>query len=104
MFAPARAIRVCSRPLAVSSCGSPLASHLLIECGWPHDCNNTVRSRVEKSMNLHPCVAFCHFAITAEKPKHSEYPSALNTFGDHLRAKRLDLDLTQETGCSKTGS
>src|SRR5260370_6334363 len=43
-----------------------------------------------------PALPFCHFKIRAEKPKHSDYPNEINTFGDHLRVKRLDLGLTQK--------
>lgn len=43
-----------------------------------------------------PALPFCHFAIKAEKPKESEYPKALITVGDRLRAKRLDLELLQK--------
>jgi transcriptional regulator with XRE-family HTH domain len=34
--------------------------------------------------------------LKAKKPKHSDYPLALNTIGDRLRARRLDLGLLQK--------
>ena len=39
---------------------------------------------------------FCHFSLTALKPKSSEYPKELKTLGDHLRKRRLDLKLRQK--------
>jgi DNA-binding transcriptional regulator YiaG len=39
---------------------------------------------------------FCHLAIKAEKPKPTAYPAVLDTLGDQLRAKRLDLVLHQK--------
>jgi DNA-binding transcriptional regulator YiaG len=38
---------------------------------------------------------FCHFAIKARKPKSADYPAAVNTQGDQLRAKRMDSGLLQ---------
>jgi len=38
---------------------------------------------------------FCHWVLKAEKPKDSAYPRHLATIGDHLKARRLDLGLTQ---------
>jgi transcriptional regulator with XRE-family HTH domain len=46
---------------------------------------------------------FCHFAIKAEKPKHSAHPNEINTLGDRLRAKRLDLGLTQQQVAQRLG-
>jgi hypothetical protein len=39
---------------------------------------------------------FCHVGLSAKKPKSEAYPTALRTYGDHLRAKRLDLGLLQK--------
>ena len=47
-------------------------------------------------MNPHPCVAFCHFVIKALKPRNSAHPKVLETLGDRLRAKRMDLGLYQK--------
>ncbi len=47
-------------------------------------------------MNPHRCVALCHFAIKAEKPKDSRYPPEITTFGDRLRVTRLDLGLREK--------
>jgi transcriptional regulator with XRE-family HTH domain len=39
---------------------------------------------------------FCHLKLTAAKPKDRSYPASLETLGDHLRARRLDLGLHQK--------
>ncbi|MGB8477997.1 MAG: helix-turn-helix transcriptional regulator [Acidobacteriaceae bacterium] len=38
---------------------------------------------------------FCHAELRAAKPKPSQYPKQLNTLGDHIRTRRLDLKLLQ---------
>jgi len=38
---------------------------------------------------------FCHAELRAPKPKPSHYPQQLNALGDHIRSRRLDLDLFQ---------
>lgn len=38
---------------------------------------------------------FCQLTLKASKPQSSAYPDTLSTLGDHLRAKRLDRNLTQ---------
>ncbi len=38
---------------------------------------------------------FCHFEKTSKKPISKVYPKALLTIGDHLRKRRLDLNLLQ---------
>lgn len=38
---------------------------------------------------------FCHAELKTEKPKPSRYPKTLNTLGDHIRKRRLDLGLFQ---------
>ena len=51
-------------------------------------------------VNLYPEVSWlrCPFAevtFKAKKPNKKPYPEQLKTYGDHLRKKRLDLDLSQ---------
>ena len=46
---------------------------------------------------------FCHFRLTAEKPSSLAYPAELNTLGDHIRKRRLDLGLTQCEVAEKLG-
>jgi DNA-binding transcriptional regulator YiaG len=43
-----------------------------------------------------PALPFCHFKIKAEKPRDFDYPTEIKTLGDQLRAKRLDLGLSQK--------
>jgi len=50
-----------------------------------------------------PALPFCHFAITAEKPKDSRYPKEIRTIGDRLRAKRLDIGLRQKDVALRLG-
>ncbi len=38
----------------------------------------------------------CDWTLRAEKPKDSRYPPEIQTLGDELRAKRLDLGLDQK--------
>jgi transcriptional regulator with XRE-family HTH domain len=39
---------------------------------------------------------FCHVVLRAQKPRSEAYPLELNTLGDHIKKRRLDLKLTQE--------
>jgi DNA-binding transcriptional regulator YiaG len=38
---------------------------------------------------------FCQIELIGRKPKPAAYPKQLNTLGDHIRAKRLDLKMLQ---------
>lgn len=39
---------------------------------------------------------FCHLTLKAQKPVHREkYPDILRTWGDWIRARRIDLELTK---------
>jgi transcriptional regulator with XRE-family HTH domain len=46
---------------------------------------------------------FCHFELRAPKPKPSCYPKEINTLGDHIRARRLDLKLLQKEVAEQIG-
>ncbi|MBY0533740.1 MAG: helix-turn-helix domain-containing protein [Rickettsiaceae bacterium] len=37
----------------------------------------------------------CNIVLKGLKPNRKPYPKALKTFGDHIRKRRLDLDLSQ---------
>ena len=37
----------------------------------------------------------CNIKLKAKKPNNKPYPKELNTYGDHIRKKRLDLNLSQ---------
>lgn len=46
---------------------------------------------------------FCHVALKGPKPKSPAYPKALNTLGDHIRKRRLDLGLAQKQAAELIG-
>jgi transcriptional regulator with XRE-family HTH domain len=46
---------------------------------------------------------FCHVRLSARKPESEAYPTALITYGDHLRAKRLGLGLLQKQAAEQIG-
>jgi transcriptional regulator with XRE-family HTH domain len=46
---------------------------------------------------------FCHFEIRATRPRTSQYPKQISTLGDHLRARRLDLNLLQKQVADQIG-
>jgi len=46
---------------------------------------------------------FCHITLKTQKPLSSAYPRTLKTLGDHLRKKRLDLNLLQKEVAQKIG-
>ena len=46
---------------------------------------------------------FCHVTLSAIKPKDRAYPAELNTIGDHLRQRRLDLGLLQREVSEQIG-
>lgn len=46
---------------------------------------------------------FCHLRLKAEKPRPEAYPRALKTLGDHIRKRRLDLDLLQKEAAERIG-
>ena len=51
----------------------------------------------------HPCVAILDVRLRAKKPVSKAYPSSLKTIGDHIRKRRLDLNLTQKQAAEKLG-
>src|ERR1035441_9352714 len=52
---------------------------------------------------LIPALPFCHAELRAPKPKPSHYPQQPNTLGDHIRSRRLDLDLLQSDVAEQIG-
>ena len=46
---------------------------------------------------------FCKVTLKAQKPPSAAYPDRLNTLGDHMRKKRLDLKLQQKEVAEKSG-
>jgi transcriptional regulator with XRE-family HTH domain len=60
----------------------------------------------EQNLDRHPrtvVLPFCHIALKAPKPPSLPYPRELNTLGNHLRKRRLDLKLTQKDVAEKLG-
>jgi transcriptional regulator with XRE-family HTH domain len=47
---------------------------------------------------------FCHFGLRAAKPRSAAYPKELNSLGDHLRERRLDLGLRQWEVADRLGA
>jgi transcriptional regulator with XRE-family HTH domain len=46
---------------------------------------------------------FCHFELRAIRRKSARYPKQINSLGDHLRARRLDLKLLQKQVADQIG-
>jgi transcriptional regulator with XRE-family HTH domain len=46
---------------------------------------------------------FCHAEVRSAKPKSERYPKELNTLGDHIRARRIDLGLFQSQAAEIIG-
>lgn len=55
------------------------------------------------SLILIPALPFCHLSLKAPRPKSELYPDELKTYGDHIRARRLDLGLTQRQAAEEIG-
>ncbi|MHB8580021.1 MAG: helix-turn-helix transcriptional regulator [Ignavibacteriaceae bacterium] len=43
-----------------------------------------------------PALPMYHITLKAQKPSYSPYPVSLTTIGDHIKKKRLDLNLFQK--------
>ena len=54
-------------------------------------------------LNLSATLPFCHVTLKAPRPLARAYPRHLNTLGDHLRNKRLDLELLQKDVAYRLG-
>jgi transcriptional regulator with XRE-family HTH domain len=46
---------------------------------------------------------FCHAELRASKPKHAHYPKEINTLGDHILKRRLNLGLLQREVADQIG-
>ena len=46
---------------------------------------------------------YCHLVLKGPKPKPNGYPKELNTLGDHIRKRRLDLGWFQERVATEIG-
>jgi transcriptional regulator with XRE-family HTH domain len=52
---------------------------------------------------LIPALPFCHAELLAEKPRSEHYPKEINSLGDHIRVRRLDLKLLQKKVAEQIG-
>jgi DNA-binding transcriptional regulator YiaG len=50
-----------------------------------------------------PALPFCHVRLSGPKPLPKAYPKHLKTLGDHLRKRRLDLELLQKEVADQLG-
>jgi DNA-binding XRE family transcriptional regulator len=50
-----------------------------------------------------PALPFCHAEFRRSKPRPVSYPKEINTLGDHIRARRLDLNLLQKQVADRIG-
>jgi transcriptional regulator with XRE-family HTH domain len=46
---------------------------------------------------------FCHFELQAPRCKPASYPKQINSLGDHIRTRRLDLKLLQKQLADQVG-
>ncbi|MDQ3816399.1 MAG: helix-turn-helix domain-containing protein [Acidobacteriota bacterium] len=46
---------------------------------------------------------FCHLTLKADRPKSAIYPDKLLTYGDHIRARRLNIGLSQREAAETIG-
>jgi transcriptional regulator with XRE-family HTH domain len=46
---------------------------------------------------------FCHSEFRVARPRSERYPKQLNTLGDHIRARRIDLGLFQSAVAGQIG-
>jgi len=46
---------------------------------------------------------FCHLELRAARRKPARYPKQINSLGDHIRARRLDLKLLQKQVADQIG-
>jgi transcriptional regulator with XRE-family HTH domain len=52
---------------------------------------------------LTPALPFCHAELRASKPRENRYPKEINTLGDHICTRRLDLRLLQKEVADQIG-
>ena len=52
--------------------------------------------------SLIPALPFCH-VVLRQKRQSTEYPITINSLGDHLKKRRLDLGLQMEQTASRLG-
>ena len=50
-----------------------------------------------------PALPFCHLHLRIQRPLSRAHPKALKTLGDHIRKRRLDLQLLQSDVAQRLG-
>lgn len=60
------------------------------------ECKCTCRQAGRRSHTGIVSSPICKIILKAKKPCHKPYPKELITYGDHIRKKRLDLNLLQK--------
>jgi transcriptional regulator with XRE-family HTH domain len=68
---------------------------------WTHRCNHD--SCCSRRVILTVALPFCHLELRAIRPLPARYPSQINSLGDHIRARRLDLKLLQKRAADQIG-
>src|SRR5579859_826267 len=56
-----------------------------------------------KQHNLIPALPFCHAILKAPRPPSDAYPKQINTLGDHIKKRRLELGLLQKQAAQRIG-
>ena len=76
-------------------------------CGRSKKLRHSTRTVFPNSSSMRrrrtAALPFCHFTLTGPKPLPASYPKALNTLGNHLRKRRLDLGLLQQDLAERLG-
>jgi transcriptional regulator with XRE-family HTH domain len=54
-------------------------------------------------VTLRVALPFCHFDLRTARRKPASYPNQINSLGDHIRARRLDLKLLQKQVADQIG-
>ena len=57
----------------------------------------------DRQRNVMAALPFGKLRLTAKRPLDACYPKTLDTLGDHIRKRRLDLGLSQEALCIRLG-
>lgn len=83
--------------------GTPTAS---FEAAKGQEANSRQRRRALLGLGpiyfFTPALPFCRRTLTAAKPRPG-YPSELNTLGDHIKRRRMDLGLVQKDVATQIG-
>jgi len=62
------------------------------------------RKRGMQTRHFHTLMLpFCHLTLKAPKPFTSDYPLQIESMGDHIRKRRLDIKLLQKEAAKRIG-